>query len=311
MKIIDIRRSIVRTFRVSRHRLAAIVRNTAKATLETGIVFREAAKPMLAQATNSEWLRSLFSWLLPDEKPDREYPPAPGGTVIYAVGDIHGRFDLLMRLCKRIEQDAREESPKKPVEIYLGDYVDRGPDSAKVIGWLLERKTKRNVVLLRGNHEHILESFLDKSTDFREWRQLGGLETLASYGVDPEILQDPRDDEEVRSAFAANFPPAHRQFLAELLVTFELGGYFFVHAGVRPDIPLQEQIEKDCLWIRDEFLGNESDFGRIIVHGHSPVETPEFLPNRINLDTAAYATGQLSCLKISQHGASLLEEIDP
>lgn len=250
---------------------------------------------------------NLFSWLLPGAEPRQEYAPAPIGTVIYAIGDIHGRFDLLEELGARIDRDAEKEHAKECLEVYLGDYIDRGPHSARVIDWLIERQKSRNAVFLRGNHEFLLEEFLAGDSAFKDWSQLGGFETLVSYGMDHILPNDLPLDEEIRSEFAERLPPAHRQFLDSLMTTVECGGYLLVHAGVRPGIPMDGQIERDCLWIRDEFLESEDDFGRVIVHGHSPVAMPEFLPNRINLDTAAYATGRLSCLKISAIGAHLLE----
>jgi serine/threonine protein phosphatase 1 len=255
-------------------------------------------------------LRDFFSWLLPENERSHAYPPAPDGTVIYAIGDIHGRADLLQTLGNRIDLDAAREFSKEAIEIYLGDYIDRGPDSPSVIDWLLNRKQDRNVLFLRGNHELVLEEFLARDSALKDWRQIGGYETLVSYGIDPFLLQGGIDDAEIQNELAARLPPEHRKFLNELATSVDLGDYFFVHAGVRPGIPLDEQSEKDCLWIRDEFLDHDENFGRVIVHGHSPVSTPELLPNRINLDTAAYATGRLSCLKIDDQGARLLEGDD-
>jgi serine/threonine protein phosphatase 1 len=252
-------------------------------------------------------LRGLFSWLLPEIERSHKYPPAPDGVVIYAIGDIHGRADLLKILGAQIDRDADKECPKEVIEIYLGDYIDRGPDSPSVIDWLLERQKGRNVLFLRGNHELVLEEFLAHESEFKDWRQIGGYETLVSYGVDPFLLQGTFDDAEIQNELASLLPPDHRRFLDGLATAVDLGAYFFVHAGVRPGTSLDGQSEKDCLWIRDEFLDHEEEFGLVVVHGHSPVSTPEFLPNRINLDTAAYATGRLSCLKISEHGARLLE----
>lgn len=248
----------------------------------------------------------MFSWLLPEKEHEHEYPPAPDGTVIYVIGDIHGRVDLLQILGAHIDRDADKERPKEIIEIYLGDYIDRGPNSSKVIDWLLKRQQDRNVLFLRGNHELVLEEFLAQNTAFEDWHRIGGLETLVSYGIDYVRFPGEQDEIEIRREFAARFPPEHRQFLNGLATTIDLGAYFFVHAGARPGVRLDEQAESDCLWIRDEFLECEDDFGRIVVHGHTPVSTPDFLPNRINLDTAAYATDRLSCLKISQHGARLL-----
>lgn len=259
---------------------------------------------------NARRLQTLFSWLLPEKDHSRQYPPAPDGVVIYAIGDIHGRADLLEALGVRIDRDVEKERPKEILEIYLGDYIDRGLGSARVIDWLLKRQQDRNVLFLRGNHELVLEEFLAGESAFKDWRQIGGFETLVSYGVDLFLLEGAFDDAEIRNELAALLPLEHRQFLNGLATAIDIGSYFFVHAGVRPGVPLEQQAEQDCLWIRDEFLDHEDDFGAIVVHGHSPVSKPEFLPNRINLDTAAYATGRLSCLKISEQGARLLESSD-
>lgn len=250
-------------------------------------------------------LYRIFSWLLPYEDSLPSYPPAPKDSVIYAVGDIHGRADLLEAMGARIDRDAEAERPKEVTEIYLGDYIDRGPASAEVIDWLIRRQENRNAICLRGNHEFLLEGFLAEESSFQEWRDLGGAETLLSYGVDPGLLTELIDDAEIRKEFASRLPSRHRRFLDELVTAVDLGEYFFVHAGVRPGVSLEEQAERDCLWIREEFLEHEGMLERIIVHGHSPMPSPELLTNRINIDTAAYATNRLSCLKIFDQGAKL------
>jgi serine/threonine protein phosphatase 1 len=251
-------------------------------------------------------LYRIFSWLLPFEDSLPSYPPAPKGSLIYAIGDIHGRADLLAAMGARIDRDAETETLNDVTEIYLGDYIDRGPASAEVVDWLIRRQESRNAIFLRGNHESLLETFLAEESSFQEWRDLGGAETLLSYGVDPGLLTDPIDDAEIRKEFASRFPSRHRRFLDELATTVDLGAYFFVHAGIRPRVSLEEQAERDCLWIREEFLEHEAMFERIIVHGHSPMPSAQFLTNRINIDTAAYATSRLSCLKISDQGAKQL-----
>jgi serine/threonine protein phosphatase 1 len=253
------------------------------------------------------WLSETFSWLVPDARQNAAYPPAPEGTLIYVIGDIHGRIDLLEELWVRIDRDVPKAQSQEVLEIYLGDYIDRGPASAKVLDRLTQRPNERKRVFLRGNHEQVLEHFLSCEATLDEWCQIGGLETLVSYQIDPDLLRHPKDDDSIRMALAARIPDSHRQFLRDLRTHYSAGAYFFVHAGVRPGVPLEKQGQNDCLWIREEFLEHDDDFGRIVVHGHSPVPEPEFLPNRINLDTAAYATGRLSCLKISRQGARLLE----
>jgi serine/threonine protein phosphatase 1 len=220
------------------------------------------------------------------------------------VGDIHGRLDCLVDLHAKIDADT-ERSGFNAKEIYLGDYIDRGPASAAVIHALLERADARDIVLLKGNHEEMLERALAGRLQFGEWRALGGGETLLSYDIDPRDI-DEHDARALRNALLGKMPSRHMEFLFGLRHAYELAPFFFVHAGVRPGVPLSRQKTEDLLWIRDEFLNHDSDFGRIVVHGHSPVHQPEFRANRINLDTAAYATGRLTCLKLNAAGATLL-----
>jgi serine/threonine protein phosphatase 1 len=267
---------------------------------------RRAARDLAgATAWASRKWRDTFWWLLPAAEHQIRYPPAPSGTIFYVVGDIHGRDDLLEELCGHIDDDLKSERGNEAIEIYLGDYVDRGPESARVINRLLDRRSRRKTIFLRGNHDRVLERFLQGEPSLEDWRQVGGFETLLSYGVQPDMLRDLPDQVSVRRALADRLPDSHRVFLAELRPHYSAGAYFFVHAGVRPGVPLEQQAESDYLWIRDDFLDHSGSFGRIVVHGHTPVMQPELLPNRINLDTGAYATGVLSCLKISGDGARI------
>jgi serine/threonine protein phosphatase 1 len=238
------------------------------------------------------------------------YPAPPTGFVIYAIGDVHGRADLLAQLHERIDADKVQWNGLTSVEIYLGDYVDRGPASARVLDILIARQhggpREREIIFLKGNHEELLEAFLDGRLAIEQWRKMGGLETLLSYGVDIRGALV-KGSEETRQVLAASIPKAHRTFLASLRSSLSFGAYYFVHAGVRPEIDLDRQDPRDLLWIRDEFLTYSGAFGSIIVHGHSPTQAPQFLANRINLDTAAYATGRLTCLRIAPTGMVLLD----
>jgi serine/threonine protein phosphatase 1 len=139
-----------------------------------------------------------------------------------------------------------------------------------------------------------------------EWRALGGLQTLMSYGLSPSVNADDDDTGALARRFAAVLPDSHAQFLAGLKPSFSCGDFFFVHAGVKPGVPLDRQREEDLLWIRDDFLLHEEDFGKMVIHGHTPVRDPDFRDNRINIDTGAYATGKLTCLIIEQGGLALL-----
>ena len=229
----------------------------------------------------------------------------PPGTRIYAVGDIHGRRDLLLRMEQRILVDLGG-GITEPLVVFLGDYVDRGPDSAGVIEHLSSRRFGVAIKALRGNHEDLLLSFLDDPSILDRWRGLGGLETLHSYGVDVSEALRGRGYRQAREQFAAKLPAAHRRFLEELPLNHGCGDYFFCHAGVRPRVGLDRQADEDLLWIRDEFLNFEGSFGKIVVHGHSPVSEPEMHANRINVDTGAFATSRLTAVVLEEAGRRFL-----
>ncbi len=224
-------------------------------------------------------------------------PSVPEGLRIYAVGDIHGRSDLLDEMQKMMLDDASGAADKRIVQVFLGDYVDRGYDSKGVVEWLLKPPPEGwERVCLKGNHEATVLNFLDEPEIFRDWRQYGGLETMHSYGVDLKNLRGEDAPETLRKDFSERLPETHRNFFGDLPLSIEFGDYFFTHAGVRPGLKLENQLEEDLLWIRDEFLMSQMDFGKVVVHGHSAQEKPELLPNRINLDSGAYITGRLTCL---------------
>jgi serine/threonine protein phosphatase 1 len=228
------------------------------------------------------------------------YPVIDAKTVLYAVGDIHGRADLLGRLHEQIEKDWRARPSERRLEIYLGDYVDRGPDSAAVIAMLRARAEKLKVMALSGNHEAMILRFLDGRISDREWLDWGGAATALSYGVNPSR------EAILSAALSRAIPLEDVRFLRALRPSFRYGPYFFAHAGVMPNRPLEEQVPDDLLWIRKPFLDHAGHFGAIVVHGHTPNAEAEFKPNRINLDTGAYATHRLSCLRIDSAGASLI-----
>jgi len=151
-------------------------------------------------------------------------------------------------------------------------------------------------MLLMGNHEEFALQFTQDPRLLPQWKSIGGLNTVLSYGVTPPRGQDEKTERELALAFLHSLPESHRRFLQGLALTFSSGDYFFVHAGVRPGIPLRAQSQRDLLWIRDDFLLHEEDFGKMIVHGHTPTREPDIRSNRINIDTGAYATGRLTCL---------------
>ena len=232
----------------------------------------------------------------------RRVPAVPDGTVIYAVGDVHGRLDLLEDLQLRIDRDRLEFAGEAAVEVYLGDYFDRGPDSCGVVDRLIARALEREVKLLRGNHEHVIRGLCDDPGDLDMWSTFGGLQTMQSYGVDLWLPADQANMMRMYRDWLDRLPPAHLAFLDELSNSWSIGDYFFAHAGVRPGVALDQQSEHDLLWIRQEFLRSRRDHGQVIVHGHTPVPVPEFKGNRINIDTGAHASGTLTCLRL--HGTS-------
>jgi serine/threonine protein phosphatase 1 len=225
-----------------------------------------------------------------------------GGRLIYAVGDIHGRADLLDRLLERIAEDVRLSAHEaKPVLVFVGDYVDRGPSSKAVIDRLIsvEREGAFEVCALKGNHEAALLAFLDEPATGAEWCEHGGLQTLNAYHVQPPSAPDDTEAwRKTRDRLALVLPPEHLTFLGRLRLTATFGGYLFVHAGLRPGLPLAAQSESDLLGIRDEFLLDPGPFEHVVVHGHTPVEAASFDNATINVDTGAFATGVLTAVRL-------------
>jgi serine/threonine protein phosphatase 1 len=221
---------------------------------------------------------------------------APADTRIYAVGDIHGRADLLSEITARIDDDIRRRPIAHTVEVYLGDYIDRGPHSRTVIDLLAVRLVANRAVCLRGNHEAVMEGFLQDPAILQYWEPLGGMQTLASYGI--ELHDDTETAIDLQRRFLAAFPRAHELFMQCLRNQFSCGDFLFAHAGIRPDIPIEQQDVNDLIWIRNEFLESPLNHERFIVHGHTPVPHPDIRHNRINIDTGAWRTGTLTCIAI-------------
>lgn len=238
----------------------------------------------------------MRNWFSTTEVPT--YPPLRACKKVYVFGDIHGCAGQLIRLQQEVDLESGDDADP---EIYLGDYIDRGPRSAEVIDLLIRRAQARPVIVLKGNHEVMLNRFLAGTLGLAGWLRAGALETLVSYGV--RIGSDALDDEDrVRAELRARMGDDHLAFLraASDYVTFD--GYFFTHAGVRPGIPLDRQVPEDLAWIREGFLQHRGDFGAVVVHGHTPEPAPVFLPNRIGIDTGAFATGRLTCLELREDG---------
>jgi serine/threonine protein phosphatase 1 len=228
----------------------------------------------------------------------------PPGERVYAVGDIHGRLDLLDRLLGMIAAYEAAHPCAASCVIFLGDYIDRGPDSRGVIerlqGGLPGGLTGH---FLRGNHEAVMLSCLEGPAMFANWAANGGLATLRSYGLDAAFAADGAT---LLSQLREVLPEAHLAFLRGLKMAMEVGDYFFVHAGVRPGVPLAAQAEEDCLFIREKFLKHRGGFGKIVVHGHTPVSEPEVLPNRIGIDTGSFFSGRLTALRLEGTGRAFL-----
>jgi serine/threonine protein phosphatase 1 len=220
----------------------------------------------------------------------------PNGIRIYAVGDIHGRADLLDEVLSRIDDHLGAYPTQRAIKVFLGDYIDRGQASRAVLDRLIRLVETQELILLKGNHESFLIEFLNDADVLDSWRNFGGFETLLSYGLTPRLKVDLAEKSDLAVALKRAMPPSHQRFLQALVKSFTCGDFFFAHAGVRPGIPLGEQREADLLWIRHDFLSCQENFGKIIIHGHTPVLKPEVHLNRINIDTGAYATGQLTCL---------------
>lgn len=232
---------------------------------------------------------------------------APSETArIYTIGDIHGRLDLLDRAIDAIKRDVKERGPAA-LTVTLGDYVDRGPSSNGVLERLAANPFPTPYVALKGNHETFMEAFLADPTFGPQWRDFGGVETLHSYGVPVGRLTMGRNYNEAARALREALPASHTDFMQTFKTSHSHGRYFLCHAGVRPGVPLDRQDERDLLWIRGEFLDSDMDFGKIVIHGHTPVERPEVKANRINIDTGAFATGQLTCVALDEHGHRFLK----
>jgi serine/threonine protein phosphatase 1 len=231
----------------------------------------------------------------------------PAELRIYAIGDIHGRLDLLNELLARISSDITLRPTARPLYVFLGDYIDRGSASRETIDRLIEHGKTHESIFLKGNHELIAIKCLSDRGLFDQWLRLGGLETLVSYGVPAETLANGKQIAELQSAFHGALPQAHFRFFRDLKNSFECGDFFFAHAGVKPNVELSRQKENDLLWIRGEFLSSKDDFGKIVVHGHTPTREIEVGPNRINIDTGAFATGRLSCLVLEGEELSVID----
>jgi serine/threonine protein phosphatase 1 len=220
----------------------------------------------------------------------------PPGRRIYAIGDIHGRLDLLNRLLAMIDEDDARRGGAATELIFLGDLVDRGPDSRGVVERLMALAEERQARFLMGNHEEVFLRALEG--DLKALRfliRIGGRETLLSYGISEEDYRS-LDYDELMAAVRAAVPQSHIAFLGAFEHWIEAGDYLFVHAGLRPGVALEEQKTSDLRWIRDDFLHHRASFGKIVVHGHSITDDIDERANRIGIDTGAFASGKLTAI---------------
>ncbi|WP_262692798.1 metallophosphoesterase family protein [Kordiimonas aestuarii] len=224
----------------------------------------------------------------------------PEDVLVYAIGDIHGRLDLLEQLLEKIEADrAAQWGVWDAYVVFLGDYVDRGFQSREVIEYLLAfRPAGVTPIFLRGNHEDLLLRFIDDPMMAEVWLNVGGVATMSSYGVDIQAPDIAGDILAASDGFSKAFPARHRAFLEGLPVNWQKGDYFFVHAGLRPGVPLAQQRPRDMTTIRQDFTLTNHDFGVCVVHGHTGVRNPEHNGNRIAVDTGAFATGVLTAVAL-------------
>lgn len=221
----------------------------------------------------------------------------PDGQRVYAIGDIHGCLDLLDDLLGRIDADDAVRGDAQTQLVFLGDLVDRGPDSAGVVARLIELAEQRgHARFILGNHEEIFLRALDGDLEaLRLFVRIGGRETILSYGVS-ERDYERTDYEELLEMIRAHVPQRHIDFLKGFEDRVEIGDYVFVHAGLRPGVPIEEQRRGDMRWIRSTFLDTDWDFGKLVVHGHSISDDVVERPNRLGIDTGAFATGRLTAL---------------
>jgi serine/threonine protein phosphatase 1 len=261
------------------------------------------SEPAPAEAEPRDWQRF------------HKTPAKVAGELVYAIGDIHGRYDLFKALLAQIVADARtRQRGRLPILVTCGDYIDRGPDSARVLTSLDWIKRDGRIVLraLKGNHEAGFLDFLAEPQEGTAWLSFGGDATLQSYGVRAPIdFNDAAEKVRARDELLEVMPVAHLRLLQDLEMMVVVGDYAFVHAGVRPGVPLARQKAEDLLWIRGQFLDHIGGFEKRIVHGHSWMEAvPEIYDNRIGLDTGAYETGVLTAVRIEDNEVEIIQTSD-
>jgi serine/threonine protein phosphatase 1 len=251
----------------------------------------------------------MFSFLRSRQNRSRS-PQGPAGCRAYAIGDVHGRLDLLLPLLQQVEEDSASRPDARTLVVFLGDLVDRGPDSAGVLEFLrYYRPPTIEPVFLFGNHEEVMLRVLggERGGLLDRWLRYGGAETLASYGIQASVIGDLPEREALQHVLEA-VPPEHVAFLETFADTFSFGDYLMVHAGLRPGASLHSQSQEDLHWIREPFLSDGRHHGQVVVHGHTIVEEIDERHNRIALDTGAYRSGLLTAIGIQNGERWFLQE---
>lgn len=249
-------------------------------------------------------IRNLFS-----AEPSASPAAIPAGQRVYAVGDVHGRADLLRSLAKAIEFDDAKRGSAETTVIMLGDLVDRGPDSAGVLRLAREWSAGRTVRALKGNHEEMFLDSFDSEEVLRQFLRFGGKETLLSYPIDPAVY-GAATLEETQLLMRDAVPAEDVTFMEAMEDMIELGDYLFVHAGIRPGIPLEEQRVSDLRWIREPFNNSRDDLGKTVVYGHTIYDEADVAPSRIGIDTGAFQSGRLTALGLEGARRWLIEARD-
>ncbi len=233
----------------------------------------------------------------------------PEGQRVYAIGDIHGCFDLFEALAEAIEKDDKKSGPADTTVILLGDLVDRGPDSRKVIEGARDWQKSRKVRILAGNHEEMfLESFADKGT-LRHFLKHGGRETILSYGIPKKEYND-ASIESLQERLHELVPKKHRKFMESFEEWIVIGDFAFVHAGITPGVPIEDQKRRDLLWIRERFLAHDEPHPHIIVHGHTIFEDVDERSNRIGVDTGAFRYGRLTAVVLEGDTRRYIQSVE-
>ncbi|MYL97351.1 serine/threonine protein phosphatase [Novosphingobium sp. FGD1] len=240
----------------------------------------------------------------------RHSPSIPAGQRVYAVGDIHGRADLFQELIDIVEQDDAARGRAYTTVILLGDLIDRGSDSAGVIAKAREWGARRRVEFIQGNHEEMLLVSRTDTDSLRSFLRFGGLETILSYGVDPQLAMS-AEVEDLQRLMNEAIPEEDFAFIDSFEKMVRVGDYVFVHAGVRPDTPLEHQSGRDCRWIREPFLSHRGDYGGFVVHGHTITPEPDICGNRIGIDTGAFLHGTLTAIGLQGEERWFLQARDP